>query len=281
MRNLLAMMMRGAAGESGGDIVVAVATAVDDCEAAGDARNGATTSGANERNPSQQTGSLIVHAKPLRRCGGPRSEGCALTIAAIAILALALGLIFGLRQTPSQETNVPPAEFCADGGGPCWRQVGPDLVASSLGEGFGAMLSMSADGRRVAVSSIYSLGPSENPGSGLVQVYDVGADGSFTQVGEDLYGMGADGTLPDHSVGRLSGNGKRIIMAKLGSDFAGVIRPGTGGQGWFEPNYGEVSIYEYNIEKTVWEPVGQPLVNEDANIEEFGFPMNQKMERLW
>jgi len=233
----------------------------------------------DSRNASDQTGILIVHAKPVRQCGGPRWKGCA---AVFALLALTLGLIFGLRQEPSQDMNGdttellngPTEEFCAQGGSPCWRQIGPDLVSSSLGEGLGAMLSLTSDGSRVAVSSIYSLGPPENPGSGLVQVYDIGDDGRLTQVGEDLYGMGADGTLPDHSVARLSGDGMRVALAKLGSDFAGVVRPGTGGEGWFEPGHGEVEVFEYNSEKSVWESVGEALLNGDANVERFGFPVD-------
>jgi hypothetical protein len=62
-----------------------------------------------------QTGTLIVHAKPLGRCGSPRQRTCAAAAAVVAIiLSLTLGLIFGLRQQPAATDGDPTEEDYAE-----------------------------------------------------------------------------------------------------------------------------------------------------------------------
>jgi tRNA A-37 threonylcarbamoyl transferase component Bud32 len=104
----------------------------------------------------------------------------------------------------------------AESGG-TWTQVGADIDGEATGDKSGRSVSMSADGKRVAI------GATGNDGNGSVGSLDAGhvrvyaeSGGTWTQVGADI-----DGEAADDSSGRsvsMSADGTRVA---IGADDAG------------------------------------------------------------
>ena len=127
-----------------------------------------------------------------------------------------------------------------------WIKLGSDLVGEAEGEEFGKSLAMSADGRRLAVSTARW-----NESRGRVRVFDfIGHD--WRQVGNDLRG--------NHSEDYL---GSSIALSKDGSILAvGADEVDINGN-----NTGWAGVYE--LEGDAWKKRGQDLSGE-MNHARFG-----------
>lgn len=120
-----------------------------------------------------------------------------------------------------------------------WTQLGRDIDGLSANEGIGNALSLSADGKTVAVG-----GPYANSNTGLVRVYRY-SSGVWTQVGSDIEGDTLGDTF-GFSVG-LSARGNILAV--------GTYVPSKGA--------GQVRMYE-NASGT-WTPIGTPIIGEAEN----------------
>ena len=107
----------------------------------------------------------------------------------------------------------------AESGG-TWTQVGADIDGEATGDKSGRSVSMSADGKRVAI------GATGNDGNGSVGSLDAGhvrvyaeSGGTWTQVGADIDGEAA-GDKSGKSVS-MSANGTRVAIGAIGNDGTG------------------------------------------------------------
>lgn len=87
-----------------------------------------------------------------------------------------------------------------------WTQVGNDIDGKDIKDESGWYVSLSANGRRVAVGSRYGDSPSEMD-VGHVRVFEE-AGGSWSQLGNDIYGASASSA----GVVSFAGNGKRLLL---------------------------------------------------------------------
>ena len=72
-----------------------------------------------------------------------------------------------------------------------WTQIGQDIIGEADGDGFGSSVSLSDDGKTLAVGAPYNDG--NGKGSGHVRVYRMDdSSTSWTQVGEDIDGDAID-----------------------------------------------------------------------------------------
>jgi len=133
------------------------------------------------------------------------------------------------------------ARIYSESGG-TWTQVGSDLNGEVAGETFGEDVSISADGKRVAIGVIY-----HNYQTGCVRVYSE-AGGVWTQLGSDIDGE-AFGDNSGESVS-ISADGKRVAIGAFLNDGAG-------------DKAGHVRVYSES--GGVWTQVGSDLDGEAAN----------------
>ena len=111
----------------------------------------------------------------------------------------------------------------ADGGN--WEQIGNRIIASNLGpyDEFGFSVSISNDGNRVAVGSLYHAGPNGFE-SGAAYIYDF-ENGNWMESKNILYGEAAE----DHfSKGlSLSSNDNRLAVGAPDHDSNGLTSNGA------------------------------------------------------
>lgn len=90
-----------------------------------------------------------------------------------------------------------------------WVQVGSDLVGRAPSDLFGWMVSLSHDGKRMAVTSAIS---GQNPPPGLVQVFKFEeAESSWVQIGSNIWGNAATTGIIRREVA-IAGNGNSFIV---------------------------------------------------------------------
>ena len=127
----------------------------------------------------------------------------------------------------------------AESGG-TWTQVGADIVGEHAGDRSGSSVSISSDGKRVAI------GADRNLAAGHTRVF-AESGGAWTQVGADIDGEAA-GDESGFSVS-ISSDGMRVaIGAILNSDKAGHVRV-------------------YAESGGTWTQVGADIVGEHAGVE--------------
>jgi len=97
-----------------------------------------------------------------------------------------------------------------------WTQVGSDIVGEDLLDGSGKSVSLSSDGKRVAIGAYRNNGNGTQ--SGHVRIYDE-SSGTWTQVGSDIDGEAAQDES-GNSVS-LSADGKRVAIGAPGNDSNG------------------------------------------------------------
>jgi hypothetical protein len=132
----------------------------------------------------------------------------------------------------------------AESGG-TWTQVGADIdgeATSSDGDLFGASVSMSSDGTRVAIGAYRNDGSLSGSESGHVRVY-AESDGTWTQVGSDI-----DGDMGDYSgySVSISSDGTRVAIGAI----------------WHDNNAGRVRVYAES--GGTWTQVGADIDGEAA-----------------
>ena len=108
-----------------------------------------------------------------------------------------------------------------------WKQIGQDIDGENAGDRFGSSVSMSSDGRMIAVGATYN--DSNGLDSGKIKVYELNDSESWLQIGQDLVGK-SPGDQAGWSVS-LSSDGKTLAF-------------GANGHGHDEKDYsGQVQLY--------------------------------------
>jgi len=138
-----------------------------------------------------------------------------------------------------------------DDKGASWKQLGQDIVGEAAGDQSGYSVSLSADGKVLAIGAIYNDGNGNS--SGHVRVYHIDVEGtapSWKQLGQDINGKAA-GDQSGRSVS-LSADGKTLaIGAPSNSNDNGT---------WS----GHVRVYYIDGEGTApsWKQLGQDIDGE-------------------
>ena len=133
--------------------------------------------------------------------------------------------------------------------GSAWVQVGADIDGEATGDYSGKQLSLSSNGRRVAIAGHENDGNGTN--SGHVRIYDYNGS-AWVQVGADIDGE-AENNYSGSSVS-LSSDGSRVAIGAVSND-------GASGNG--NDNRGHVRIYDYN--GSAWVQVGADIDGEAAS----------------
>ena len=125
-----------------------------------------------------------------------------------------------------------------------WNQLGQDLDGEKEMDMFGASLSLSLDGTRVAVGSV-----NHNGGRGQVKIYEY-SNTIWNQLGSTINGENA--TDRTGWAVSLSNDGSRVSIAT----------PNASGGGY---KAGSVIIYDWNETDTSWNQVSNEIFGEHVN----------------
>ena len=125
-----------------------------------------------------------------------------------------------------------------------WTQIGADIDGEAAGDKSGISVSLSADGKIVAIGARYNDGNGD--GSGHVRVYELQSN-IWTQIGADIDGEAA-GDESGYSVS-LSADGNILAIGAFSND-------GNGS------NSGHVRVYE--LQSNVWTQLGADIDGEAA-----------------
>ena len=135
-----------------------------------------------------------------------------------------------------------------------WKQVGQDITGEAVGDNFGQSVSLSEDGKILAVGAWANDGNGGD--SGHVRVYQLEESGmSWEQLGQDI-----DGDASDDGSGfsvSLSADGKTVAIGELDnseiSDWSGHVR-----------------VYQINSEGSSWKQLGQNIAGVES-YDQFGW----------
>ena len=128
---------------------------------------------------------------------------------------------------------------------PGWAQLGGDIDGAAAGDLSGNSVSLSADGRRLAIGAPGHNGNGDL--SGHVRVYEW--RGSDTPPGWAQLGSDIDGEAADDGSGwfvSLSGDGRRVAIGAPGNDINGDFS-------------GHVRVYEWSVRTADWEQAGNDI----------------------
>ena len=136
----------------------------------------------------------------------------------------------------------------SDGLTSSWTQLGQDITGDADGDQFGVHVSLSGDGKTLAVGANYHDGNGES--SGCVRIYRLEDDGTsnWEQIGQDIYSEAAGDNLG--------------YLLSLSADDATVVI----GAPWNDANgdeSGQVRVYQIDSAGSTWEQLGQDI-NGDA-----------------
>jgi hypothetical protein len=185
-----------------------------------------------------------------------------------------------------------------------WIQLGHDINGESAGDMLGASVSLSADGKIVAIGAFFNDGSGEK--SGHVRVYRLDRS-KWTKIGQDIDGEGAgdhsgasvslsaDGATVAVGANRNDGNSGvdsghvrvyRLVgssWTKLGQDIDGegagdhsgysvslsadgmTVAIGAGLNDGNSVESGHVRVYSYSVFGTIWTKIGQDIDGEAAH----------------
>jgi hypothetical protein len=130
-----------------------------------------------------------------------------------------------------------------------WKKIGDDIVGEANADRFGYSVSLSDDGKTIAVGAKSNNGNGED--SGRVRVYRLDDSGSsWMKLGEDINGEAA-GDYAGYSLS-LSADGETIAIGAPYASIDDVVA------------IGQVRAYRINSEGSSWQPLGQTIygVNE-------------------
>ena len=133
----------------------------------------------------------------------------------------------------------------SDGLGSSWNQLGQDITGEDVGDQFGWSVSLSGDGKTLAVVADSNDENGEN--SGCVRIYHLESDGTnWEQIGQDFYGETAYDYY-ETSVS-LSADGKTVAI----------------GAPWKSGHLsGQVRVYQIDSAGSTWEQLGQDINGEE------------------
>lgn len=115
-----------------------------------------------------------------------------------------------------------------------WKQKGADIIGLSENDQSGNSVSMSKDGKVVAIGAKGHDGNGQN--SGHVRVYKWSTGGSWDQRGKDIHG---EAESDASGVVSISGNGKVVAIGAVSNDGNGK-------------NSGHARVYNWNSNKQTW-----------------------------
>jgi hypothetical protein len=120
-----------------------------------------------------------------------------------------------------------------------WKQIGQDITGEAIGDLFGKSVSISDDGKTIAVGADINDGKNGEE-SGHVRIFRLEDDGtSWKQIGEDI-----DGDMAYvHSGTSVSLSANGLIVAIGGT--------------------GQVKVYQIDIGGSSWEQLGQSIYGDD------------------
>ena len=141
-----------------------------------------------------------------------------------------------------------------------WKQIG-DIVGEAIGDQFGLSVSISGDGKTLAVGAdTHDANLLEN--SGHVRIYRLENDGvSWEKVGEDIVGE-VTGDLLGHSVS-LSANGSIVATGAI----LGASNPYNG------VRTGQVKVFRIDSTGSSWEPLGPSIYGDNVD-DRFGWSVD-------
>ncbi len=129
-----------------------------------------------------------------------------------------------------------------------WVQIGQNITGEANGDEFGYSVSLSEDGKTIAVGARYNDGM-DGGNSGHVRMYHLDDGGTnWEQIGDDIDGDAADDEL-GWSVS-LSGNGTIVV---IGAPGAGVNEIRTGG----------AKVYRIDSAGSSWEKLGETIYGDN------------------
>ena len=133
-----------------------------------------------------------------------------------------------------------------------WKQVGQDIAGEAIGDEFGQSVSISDDGKTIAVGAPFNDGKNGED-SGHVRIYRLADDGaSWEQIGGDIDGDAA-GVNSGISVS-LSANGTIVaIGAPYGAGIDGILQAG------------QVKVYRIDSGGSSWEQLGESIYGDNEN----------------
>jgi hypothetical protein len=163
----------------------------------------------------------------------------------------------GYRWEDNRPGYVRVFHLVSDGLGSSWRQLGQDITGDADGDLFGWSVSLSSDGKTLAVGAIGNDGNGES--SGCVRIYHLEDDVThWEQIGQDIYGEAAGDNL-GWSLS-LSADGTTVVMGA----------PYNSGNG---EDSGQVRVYQIDSAGSTWEQLGQNI-NGEADYDELGFSVD-------
>ena len=129
-----------------------------------------------------------------------------------------------------------------------WIQIGEDIDGEEAGDESGILVSLSADGKIVAIGARYNDGKGSD--SGHTRVYKFSdSDKLWKQMGQDIDGEAA-GDLSGRTVS-LSSDGLTVAIGALNND-------GNGSDS------GQVRVYKFSDSDKLWKQMGQDIDGEAA-----------------
>ncbi len=138
-----------------------------------------------------------------------------------------------------------------------WKQLGQNITGEADGDNFGGSVSLSEDGKTLAIGAEDNDGIAED--SGRVKIYHLDDDGaSWEQLGQDIDGETAT-DRSGYSVS-LSADGKTVaIGAPYNSEYGDYS--------------GYVRVYRIDSGGSTWEKLGQTISGDKAK-DTFGFSLD-------
>ncbi|KAL3808546.1 hypothetical protein ACHAXA_011801 [Cyclostephanos tholiformis] len=132
-----------------------------------------------------------------------------------------------------------------------WKQIGQDIFGEANGDMFGYSVSISEDGKTIAIGAPYNDG-SDGADSGHVRMYRLSDDGTtWVKIGQDI-----DGAAADDEFGRsvsLSADGLTVAIGAPYNDSNGNV------------NSGRVNVYRIDEGGSSWQRLGQSIDGDNAD----------------
>ncbi len=136
-----------------------------------------------------------------------------------------------------------------------WSQIGQNITGEANGDEFGNAVSISDDGKTIAVGADFNDGKN-GVDSGHVRIYRLEDGGaSWVQIGKDIDGDAAK-DWSGYSLS-LSANGSIVAIGAIGAEIDG------------KSNAGQVKVYRIDSDGLSWELLGESIYG-DNDIDDFG-----------
>jgi len=139
--------------------------------------------------------------------------------------------------------------YSFDSGSAAWYQVGSDIDGETTYDNAGSSVSLSADGKTVAIGAPYSDDNGNNSGHVRIYSFDSGSS-TWTQLGSDIDGE-SESDESGYSIS-MSSDGTTVAIGAREND----------GNGY---RSGHVRIYRYDSASGSWTQIGSDIDGESAD----------------